>query len=509
MATSAAKLKVPSGPSRHVYDVIVLGSQLGGALAAGLLAKRNHRVLLVEHDGMGPGYEHGGYVLPYAPIVAPPLKAMPAVEEALTELGLTATVQRSLRPHAPELQLLLPKHRMDLHGDAARRKAEVTRELGEEGEALLGALAGAAAQHEASDAFLKASPALPPDGFFEKWNLNKLIKAHPGLETAPRLSSDAPAISLVRGLLPFINHLERSESPLARTRPLSQVLAAPSTFAGGREGLRELLTRRLAELGGDVLGRDSPTGFIAEELTFDGSKFEGMKLVRSDTVYRAACLVAATDSGALRRLVTDKKHHRKLLEQLDQASTKSILFTVNWVVPESALPRGLGELALVDTQDAELGPLLVQVHAARTPPGPGGKEGKEAEGVRVVCAGAFVPASARDLGEEHLHGLAARIDEQLDRVMPFTSAHRLLRSAPYLDAGGVRGSRLMPHPLYSFEAEAFLGVTGLSQRTPAKNILLAGREVLPGLGLEGELLAGIRAARLVQDMLKKKDPLKG
>jgi hypothetical protein len=49
----------------------------------------------------------------------------------------------------------------------------------------------------------------------------------------------------------------------------------------------------------------------------------------------------------------------------------------------------------------------------------------------------------------------------------------------------------------------------LGQRTPVKNLLLAGREVLPGLGLEGELLAGMRAARLVQETLKKKDPLKG
>ncbi|GHG73719.1 NAD(P)-binding protein [Comamonas sp. JC664] len=509
MATSSAKLKLPAGPSRHVYDVIVLGSQLGGALAAALLAKRNHRVLLVEHDGMGPGYEHGGYVLPYAPFVSPPLKAMPAVEEALTELGITGLVQRSLRPHAPELQLLMPRGRLDLHGDASRRKAEVARELGDQGEALLGALSGAAAQHESSDAFFKAGPALPPDGFFEGWGLKKLIKAHPGLETPPRLTGDAPAVSLVRGLLPFVSHLESPESALAQSRAVSQVLSSPSFFTGGHEGLREMLARRVAELGGDVLGRDNPAGFIVEELAFDGSKFAGMKLMRSDTVYRASCLVAATDAGALRRLVNDKKHHRGLLEHLDQSNTKSLLFTVNWVVPESALPRGLGELALLDTGDTELGPLLIQIHPARAAQTQGGKEAKATEGVRVVCAGAFVPASARDLGEEHLQGVATRIDEHLDALMPFTAQHRLLRSAPYLDAGGVRGSRLMPHPLFSFESEAFLGVTGLTQRTPAKNILLASREVLPGLGLEGELLAGIRAARLVQDMLKKKDPLKG
>ena len=129
--------------------------------------------------------------------------------------------------------------------------------------------------------------------------------------------------------------------------------------------------------------------------------------------------------------------------------------------------------------------------------------------MRVVCAGAFVPASVRELGEEHMKALARRIDDQLDALMPFTREKRVLSSAPYLDAGEVRGSRLLPHPLYSFEAEAFLGVTGLKQRTPAKNILLAGREVLPGLGLEGEFLAGMRAARLVQEMLKKKTPSTG
>ena len=40
MATSSAKLKLPSGPSRHVYDVIVLGSQLGYGLAFGTIGKR-------------------------------------------------------------------------------------------------------------------------------------------------------------------------------------------------------------------------------------------------------------------------------------------------------------------------------------------------------------------------------------------------------------------------------------------------------------------------------------
>ena len=174
--------------------MIVLGSQIGGALAAALLAKRNHRVLLVEHDGIGPGYEHGGFVLPYAPFIAPPLKAMPAVEEAFTELGLTSTVQRALRPHLPELQLILPRHRVDLHADAARRRTELAREFGETAEGLLSALTATASQHEATDAFFKEQPAAArPTASSRRWGLKKQIKASTrAWRRTPRLAGDTP-----------------------------------------------------------------------------------------------------------------------------------------------------------------------------------------------------------------------------------------------------------------------------------------------------------------------------
>jgi hypothetical protein len=40
--------------------------------------------------------------------------------------------------------------------------------------------------------------------------------------------------------------------------------------------------------------------------------------------------------------------------------------------------------------------------------------------------------------------------------------------------------------------------------TPFRNALLASREVLPGLGLEGELLVGYRVAERLTEKLKRK-----
>jgi len=499
-----AKLqKMPSiagGQARHVYDALVLGGQLGGALAAAVLAKRGYRVLLVEHDGMGPGYEHDGFLLPYAPFVAPGLKAMPAVEEAFTELALTTPLQRALKPLTPALQLVLPRHRIDLHADPARTLAELRRELGDEGPQVATTLSGLGAYHEQSDAFFKEPVELPPDGFLQKWKLGGIIKRYPGLSAPlPQLGSERLG-PLIQKLLPFLTYQSAAQTELARGRPLAHALTSPGRFPGGREGLRELLLKRLTELGGVVMGRDGGDGFVAESLAFEGNTLVGVKLLQSDNVYRASCVVTATDAGAMRRLIEDKKRHRKLLEQLDQSTTRQFLFTVNWVVPTDALPRGMGEQLLVQLDD-ELGAMLVQVHPARrTAKG-------EDESLRVVCAGAFVPSNVRELGEAHLKTLSEKLNGHLDALMPFARQQAVLTSAPYLDAGGVRGSRLLPHPLFDVDAEQRLGVEGLKQRTAIKNLFLANREVLPGLGLEGEFLAGLRVARLVQEALPKSNPL--
>jgi hypothetical protein len=290
---------------------------------------------------------------------------------------------------------------------------------------------------------------------------------------------------------------------LPQTRTLSQVLRSSTRYPGGREGLRELLCRKLIDLGGDLLWRESAESSIVETLTFEEGKLVGVQILRSESLYRSSQIIAATDSAALRRLIPDKKSQRKLIELLDLSVVKQFLFAVNWVVNAEAIPRGMGDLLLFDTGDADLQPMLVQLHAARRV-----TSKAEDESLRVVTAGIFLPATARDLGEGYLKLLADKMSGHLHRLMPFVKDHILLSSAPYLDAGGVRGARLLPHPLYEVDTEDFLGITGLTQQTPLKNLFLASRENLPGLGLEGEFLAGIRAAKLIQETMNKKDPLK-
>ncbi|MGZ5956946.1 MAG: NAD(P)-binding protein, partial [Myxococcaceae bacterium] len=80
MPTLPPRPRIAPGPSRHVYDVLVLGAELGGALAAALLAKRGLRVLWAEHAQLAPGYEHDGFLFTSPPYIVPPFRAWPMVE---------------------------------------------------------------------------------------------------------------------------------------------------------------------------------------------------------------------------------------------------------------------------------------------------------------------------------------------------------------------------------------------------------------------------------------------
>ena len=254
---TSARSKASNVPTRHLYDVIVVGGQLGGALAAALLARRGYQVLHVEHEGAEADYDHGGWRLPTAPFLLPQLKSMPGVEAALAELGLSQPLGRLAHARTPALQLVLPTARVDVHEEPARRTRELTRAFGADSEALASRLSALSAQHETSDLFFREPRPLPPESWLERLQLKRQASALRGLEAPPAIQGEHPAEVLLEGLLPFATFLEGPWAPLARTRLLAQLSRGGTLLPGGREGLREQLTRRLTELGADVVGRSA------------------------------------------------------------------------------------------------------------------------------------------------------------------------------------------------------------------------------------------------------------
>jgi hypothetical protein len=299
----------------------------------------------------------------------------------------------------------------------------------------------------------------------------------------------------------FLGYLAGEPSPLAQVRLLGALSRGTFRLPGGLPSLREMVRRKIADSRGELLGGDGATA-VAEGLELDGRRAVSVRVADSKDAFAARVFLLATDAPAVRRLLPKAAQGDKRAALLDPVRPQSQMLTVNWVVRPEALPPGLGEtaLALGDGDGTELAQ-LIQVLPARHAPGRPADPGA----ARVLCAASFIPCAARDMGEEHLMLVAGRMRTALGEVLPFFDRHVLHQSLPAVAAAqGRRGSRLTPHPLYETDLPQTLGVTGLPTRSPWKNIIFAGREVLPGLGIEGEFHAGLQAAAAAERLLKKK-----
>ncbi len=143
--------------------------------------------------------------------------------------------------------------------------------------------------------------------------------------------------------------------------------------------------------------------------------------------------------------------------------------------------------------------------------------------VWLECA---VPAHLVDAGPAYLRSLRARLLQTMEQLYPgfgqqvalVASAHDGLPPEGPLAAKPKRTAAPAgtpaptpvrpPLPLYGRAAEGPFDVTGLPHATGLKNLLLVGRENLPGLGLEGELVSAWGAARLIGDAPVRRVPLR-
>ena len=110
--------------------------------------------------------------------------------------------------------------------------------------------------------------------------------------------------------------------------------------------------------------------------------------------------------------------------------------------------------------------------------------------------------------------MRGRVRKQLARLFPFFPEHLLALGSPFdgLPAEGSATNKLVPAAapipmpaVYGAERPRALDVGGLPHATGIKNLFLAGRENLPGLGVEGELVSAWGVARLVTGTQTKRD----
>ena len=436
---------------RRLYDVAVIGSDPGGAATAAILSRRGLRVLLAADGPLTPR-ESDGWVLPGAAPVVPSLRQLGGAAPVLDDLGLAQELVRQSAGPQGGLQILGESLRLSLPADAARRREELRRELPDQWSAVESALDALEGLAKTWDAFVQEPPPLPARGFFERRKLRKILPNPPPDLPEGFVGEGLPALA------PFCASLVGDTAPEAAARQAATLLRAPLRLWGGAGQVWEVLRAKAEASGTHVLaGRCARLRIDRRGASFE---LEGAEV-------RANVVALATSPPRIAELCEGGgRVERNLIEESNLAIARKVAL-VHFVVHPAAIPQGLEEAALLFSAE---GPALVACHPARRARGEG-----RGEKLLTFCR-------AIDVADNDGPALIAAARRALDPVLPFFDRHIVHET---VDLDPLQGQRLLrPHEGIHSEP---IGVRAVSEAH--ERVVFASREVYPGFGLEGSLLA--------------------
>lgn len=503
------------------YDVIVVGTQISGLIAASLLAKRGRRVLVVDHGQSATTYPYHGMRLPLLPNLVPALEQAPHVQRVHEELGLAPTMRQKLQPLSTPFQVVLEKRRINMQQPLMVLLKELGSEYPEHAEHIRGFIAQLFSLDDALTQFLRQAPALTGGSLWENFKTRRMLAkmqafsaqlyAHPLLKD---LTPSHPIFSLLQGPLAFFSNLwTETPSCFQGVRLFSAYLRGMNTLAEGSESLQQMFL--------DVAVRNGVTlrqGAVVANIRSRRRALTELEIEDERYTQTADYFISNTQTPFYELLKASQRHARFVAETEAVQPTGGFL-TLNLVVEKAVIPQGMGQALFLSngrTQGREDEhpdpPVLLQRMpipiASNDMPT---KFVEDKEVLHVRC-----PVRVQDVvrSPARLEKLKTGIMARVRRVVPFLDAYLHSVSLP-TDAASwdLQMAEQAPlqhvdpwlvHPLFEVGKAGKLGITARSQRTYYRNLVHCGRDVVPGLGLEGEYIAGLGAVSHLQRMAGRK-----
>ena len=496
--------------ARNFYDVIVIGTQLGPLLTAAMLVRRGFRVLVLGHDDLPWTYRWGEHRLQREPFTLAG-SSSPAVRRVLAELSLSQIFRRRASVNDPHFQVVLPDQRVDFVSDPDLFSREIEREFPEARRAIEGFYAVVDRCNPELDQLFGADLVLPPETFFERRDLaraeahNPFSSAHGPVPLFGDLPATHPYRVAVAGQLQWASDLDvRSPSALQTVRLHASWARGTMSIDGGLEGLKALVLERIATHSGDVRPE-----LRADRIALRRGRVAGVRMEGQDEVTGCNFVVLGADAHHLPGLVDVDELGKHFAARLPQVRPSFSRFTLNVIVEAIVVPEGMADnVVYIPHPDQPLHEEnLLRIEVCGAPP----------QETRTLCIGALLPI---DRLEEpgYIAGMRERIVDRLRWLIPFLDQHLIAIDSPHdgrplqdlqhqreeiLGQKWARQPGRMP-TVCTVSPPGPLDVTGLPHRTGLKNLLLACRQVVPGLGLEGEFLSAWGAAHIITKSDRRK-----
>lgn len=478
-----------------VFDVAIIGSGLGGLIAANGLAKENRSVLLLKEKDYHPSYLREGYrFLPFSNFSERRIQTT-LLNRVYQTLGIPFPIHPQEESGQPEtklkkpepggdFQVILPTARIDLYRERSLLRKEWKREFPREFTQVENFYAELD-RHKQILKALKNREAMEslfpvrPGSFLKRWfPFERLPKWKIG-EKLPNSSSDLQKFiqlqttslgNLVSDLLPLslVSHLLLPDEEYEGGKNIDFEIVIENLFknfleSGGRveliEGLKKMEKRRRE-------------GFI-------------LSLKGEDKQFRSKSVLFNSPLHSLFNLLS--KRGKATLKRAGRIGPQYVMVPIFLGICEKVVPVGMRDL-FVSLQDIEKpyekGNLLLISLSER------GDETRAPEGRRALIAQGFIPFGKVD--PDSLDDLQSGVMKHLGYLFPFLENHIEFIDRKWTDQQISCWS--YPHLLYETN-HPFQWREGIVPVRLSNRLYFTGKENFPYLGLEGECLSGLMAGR--------------
>lgn len=500
--------------STSFYDVLIAGTELPGLILGALCAKKGYRVLVIGQGCRRNDYTHGNHVFRRRPQLITGLDSSPTVRHVLSELSLSLEMRNRPTRCDPSYQVITPDRRVDVSANAEELERELEREFPDDLRAIRTVHRSLETASALLGKLLERNPPLPPDGWTEKRDYQRLTADLPALVGAEPLPDPLgpfppghPYRAIATGPVLMASGMDLEDSSVL---PLSRVAAhlAEGVYwvDGGVEAFKDIFVQKLRQHASDYRPDIALDGLLLRR----GKVAEGYVRDRRESI-GCNLLICNSDLKRFFKLVPAEHQKERYHHGIHTLQPTHYLFTVNIAMATAGLPEGLSKTAFIigdprrSLSDENL--LLAQFDRGPLP------EGKSAQaaglGTTVVTVSCRLRTRSMSPSVSFVREMTHRVLVRLrESVLPFLDEHLLAVHSPWIASDPMTGEqRFDPGeliPIYRGAYPNTLDASVLPVQTEYKNILVCGDPIFSGFGLEGSFLAALNAFRRVSERVVKK-----
>lgn len=477
-----------------MYDIIVIGRDVSTLVAACLAVHRGRNTLLVEEEGPDHTFSlPGGYVFDRDPLPWSGLDGAGVFAKFLKDMDIDC-----LRADegAALIQAVLEDRSVDLPGTLEDRCREVTRDFSIPGDRIR---TGYEALYRNSLFIREMVPKCldRPAGARERaGNLLRTMKGRALWQCrrlkedfSPRNQSEFKRIIEAEQALfgRYADHDEGFSSDCATYCLSSSLTGGFQLPRGGKRAVISALKDRITAGGGMILSCDT-----VAEIRFGRDVMVELDHGGETSSLPAGRVIVSTRWRGLPSLLQGDPRLSRYFKQFHPRKQDRWPFTLHMGVRDRSLPEMMGEQVILLLGDSERPcPTLPFIYLNRNLSGAGESS---PPGKTALAATMMLLESPGRTGDDELAALASSMFEALGRPFPFLAD--ALHSFD-LDTS-IRMSRAAAEACdfgYRAKSRGLFGFPLRGGKTPLGTLYLAGGELAPLLGFDGDIVSGITAAR--------------